>query len=180
MALAVLLLQGCAYLGGGEVTTPVRQVSQPPAPKQVGVRDIRDNADYTSPTCQRHAPAADGRRAFYGLRVNNCVGTDGRKWVYVVGFFSLNGSSPAEQAGIASGDRLESMKGCTVTTAGEVRAHLEETAPGSTAFVRVSKRNGQVATLPVRTGTFTPRGGDTAGRTAGANLCSTIGLEAAN
>lgn len=171
-----LALAGTALTLIGCSAVPEHAVPSPPLPKPA-TRQIVDSADYAAPACQRHTPSVDGRRAFLGVRVNTCTSQQDGTGAYVVGFFLLDGYSPAVQAGIRVGDRIISVKGCRVSNAGEMRIQLEETAPGSTVFVQLRRQGAaQPSSVPIRTISWVPAGGDAAGRMPGPNLCRTIGL----
>lgn len=63
-------------------------------------------------------------RAFFGVKVDDCVDKRGRGGVYVTGFFYLNGISPAQTGFLRVGDRIE-----------RINDRVEITAKGLTEYI---------------------------------------------
>lgn len=104
-------------------------------------REISDSANIIQSTCDVHPLSLDGRRALFGLEVNNCIDSMNELGVYVVGYFSVRDEVPALVAGIDIGSRIISVRGCRINNSADLRKVIKETAPGSAVFVEIKQPN---------------------------------------
>jgi hypothetical protein len=80
---------------------------------------IRQSKSFIESPCVRDTPG--GRRlAFFGLKLSTAE-------PIVTDYYYCNGISPAKEAGISIGDKINKVRGCRVITSSDVDALFKET-----------------------------------------------------
>lgn len=86
---------------------------------QIYPQVIRQSKSFIESPCIRDTPG--GRRlAFFGLRFSTAE-------PIVTDYYYCNGISPAKEAGVSIGDKINKVRGCRVTTSSDVDALFKET-----------------------------------------------------
>jgi putative serine protease PepD len=95
----------------------------------------------------RYGHVVDSDRAYFGVD----LGTGATGGAVVV---SVEPSSPASRAGIATGDTIETIDGRAINGAASVATASANLKPGRTVTVEVANPNGKHRTLKIRLGQY--------------------------
>lgn len=75
---------------------------------------------------QQQLPAPASGKAFYGIKLKDCVHPVLGSGAFVVGFFTYGSSSPVKEAGVLIGDQILLVNGHGEVTADEVSNYLKK------------------------------------------------------